>query len=289
MTRADGVYFDVDHDEYHDDSALSSSGVKLLTKPSCPAKFRYAMDHPESRKPTEAMDRGQAYHTLVFGAGPEIVVVDADSWRTTAARQQRDEARDAGKVPLLPDDMAAVLDMVDVLKAYKFEVGDKMLPLFPSIIGEGHPEVSFWWHDLYQVECRGRVDWLPLRNGQRLIVPDLKSARSAEPSEFGRAAMDLHYAQQADWYLRGLRAVGEADETSAFLFIAQEPTPPYVPQIIQLNTESMRAGEVLNDRALETYARCLETNTWPGYEPGIALASLPGWFLNKIESEQSDV
>lgn len=287
--RPAGLYLNVPHDEYHADPALSSSGVKLLTKPSCPAKFRYAMDHPEGRKPTEAMDRGQAYHTLVFGAGPEIVICDYDSWRSAAARDERDEARAAGNVPLLRDDYLEVRDMVQVLLAYEFEAGDKMHPVFPDLIGEGHAEVSFWWTDLYGVECRGRVDWLPLRKGQRLIVPDLKSARSSEPTEFGRAAMDLHYAQQADWYLRGLRAIGEADEHSAFVFIAQETTPPYVPQVIQLNAESMRAGEVLNDLALETYARCIKTNTWPGYEPGIALASLPGWFLNKIESEQSDV
>jgi hypothetical protein len=245
------------------------------------------MDNPESRKPTEAMDKGQAYHTLVFGAGPEVVLVDADSWRTAAARQARDEARAEGKVPLLPDDMADVLAMVDVLKAYTIESGGNDVSVFPGIIGDGHPEVSFWWHDLYEVPCRGRVDWLPTRKGQRLIVPDLKSARSAEPAEFGRAAMDLKYAQQADWYLRGLRAIGEADDRAVFLFIAQETTPPYIPQVIQLNAESMRVGEALNDRALEVYARCLETNTWPGYEPGIALASLPGWYLNKIESEES--
>ena len=285
MSRTDGLYLNIPHEEYHADSALSSSGVKLLTSPSCPAKFRYAMDHPEAREVSEAMDRGQAYHTLVFGAGPEIVTIDADTWRTQSARAERDAARAEGKVPLLRDDYLEVCEMVRVLREYAIESGGKSVPLFPGIIGDGHPEVSFWWHDLYGVECRGRVDWLPLRNGHRLIVPDLKSARSAEPAEFGRAAMDLHYAQQADWYLRGLRAIGEADERAVFLFIAQEVEPPYIPQVIQLNADSMRAGETLNDRALETYARCVETNTWPGYEPGIALASLPGWYLNTIGSE----
>jgi hypothetical protein len=161
-------------------------------------------------------------------------------------------------------------------------------PIFQALVTEGQPEASFWWHDLYGIECRGRVDWLPTRvKGRRLIVPDLKSARTANPHDFARTAcIDYGYAQSADWYLRGLRAIGEADERATFVFIAQEKKPPYLVQPVQLNSDSMRAGEILNDRALETYAKCLETDTWPGYHEGIALAGMPGWYVNPIlESE----
>lgn len=278
MTRANGLYAGVPHDDYHADPALSSTWVKLLTPPSCPALFKYERDHWADRKITDALDFGQAYHTLAFGAGPAIVEVDAASWRGKAAGEERDAIRAEGHVPVLTDDLADIRAMVAVLRVD---------PIFTALVTVGQPEASFWWTDLYGIQCRGRVDWLPVRGKGRLIVPDLKSARTANPHDFARTAcVDYGYAQSADWYLRGLRAVGEADESAAFVFIAQEKKPPYLVQTIQLDADSMRAGEVLNDRALETYAKCLETDTWPGYAPGVALAGMPAWYVNPIlESE----
>ena len=34
----------------------------------------------------------------------------------------------------------------------------------------------------------------------------------------------------------------------------------------------------MNDRARRIYRECNETDTWPGYHPGIADLSLPTWF-----------
>lgn len=278
MTRPAGLYLDVDHDEYHGDDALSSTWVKLLTPPSCPALFKYERDHWADRKVTAALDFGQAYHTLAFGAGPEIAVVDAASWQGKAAQEERDAIRTNGQVPVLAGDHVTLRAMVAVLRDD---------PIFKALTADGQPEASFWWTDLYGIECRGRVDFLPKRGKGRLIIPDLKSARTANPHDFARTAcVDYGYAQSADWYLRGLRAVDEADDSTAFIFLPQEKTPPYLVQPVQLNADSMRAGEVLNDRALETYAKCLETDTWPGYAPGVALAGMPGWYVNPIlESE----
>lgn len=279
MSRPDGLYADVPHDDYHADPALSSTGVRHLTPPDwCPAKFRYEVDHPTERKPSAAMDIGQAYHTLAFGAGPEVVVIEAKDWRTNAAKDARDEARTAGLVPLLPDDYAGVQDMVRVLRAD---------PTFQKVVTEGEPEASYWWHDYNGVQCRARADWLPKRSKGRLILPDLKSAKASEAGEFMRTSgVSYGYAQQADWYLRGLRALDVADQRAVFLFIAQETTPPYVVEIIQPNADAMRVAEILNDRALETYLRCVETGVWGGYHDGITLAGLPGWYSGPIlESE----
>lgn len=278
MTRPDGLYLGVDHDEYHDDPALSSTGARHLTPPSCPAKFRWNADNRRERKVTPAMEFGQAYHTLAFDAGPEIVIIDAPDWRTKAAQAERDEARAAGKVPLLAYEHRKVQAMAAILRADT---------TFRALTVDGAPEVSLWWHDDHDVQCRARTDWLPeIRKGQRLILPDWKTTTSAHPETFGAKSMQRYgYAQQADWYTRGFRALDLADD-ALMLFAAQETEPPYVLQWIQPDADAMRVGRILNDRALETFARCTETNTWGGYADGIALASLPGWYANPIiESE----
>lgn len=278
-----GIYDDISHEDYHSDpvpgGSLSSTGLKLLTPPSCPAKYRWQTDHPAQREVTEALEIGQAYHTLALGEGPTIIEVKADSWRGRDAQEARDYARQTGRTPILTGKLAAVREMVKVLRAD---------PIAASALRSGKAEQSFFWQDFHEIWGRGRVDWLPTRaKGNRLIVPDLKSAASANPEDFGREpARKYGYAQSADWYLRGLRALGYADRRSVMIFLVQEKDPPYLVQPIQLDSESMRVGELLNDRALETYDRCLQSGTWPGYHEGVALASLPGWYITQtLESE----
>lgn len=279
MMDEPGVYYGIPHGDYHAHPALSSTGARLLTDPSCPALFRWAMDHPQAEQPIEALELGQAFHTFAFGVGPAVVEYPAGilaangAISTNDAKAFRDKTRAAGGVPLKAEQIALLKTMVAQLHAD---------PIFRAAAKTGHPEVSYVWDEFNGVRCRARVDWLPEKGKGRLIVPDLKSARSAHPRTFARtAAVDHGYAQQADWYLRGLKALG-IDDRPVFVFFAQEKTPPYLVQPIQLDSDAMRVGEILNDRALETYARCVETGHWPGYVDGVALTSLPAWYTQPI-------
>lgn len=277
-----GVYDGISHDDYHADpipgGSLSSTWARwMVDDKMCPAKVRYQIDHREAREVTEPMEIGQAYHTKVFGTGPEIIPVDAPDWRSKTAQDVRRAARAIDKTPLLNKTLDELDAMVAVLRA------DKIASL---IFGEGKAEQSFFWQDRHDVWCRGRVDWLPAPSDGRLIVPDLKSAECASPSEFGRAVMNRGYAQQADWYLRGLRALGVADKSSVFVHIVQEKDAPYIVQPIQLTEDDMAVGRILNDRALDRYAECVASGNWPRYAEGFALAPMPFWFVNPIlESE----
>lgn len=274
----EGLVYDLPEAEYHAHPALSSSGARLLIDPSCPALFRHAMDNPEPPS-TEALALGSAYHSLAFGVGAEVVEIPAEllarngAISTAAAKEFVDLARKAGHIPLKAGQIETLRAMAEVLRSD---------PLFRAATATGQPEVSFFWEDLHGVECRGRADWLPSK-GRRLIVLDLKTSISAHPATFARkSAVDRGYAQQADWYLRGLRELGVADDRSAFIFLVQEKTAPYVVQAIQFDREDMQVGQILNDRAIETYARCVESGQWPGYHEGVAVVSLPAFYKQPI-------
>lgn len=274
-----GIVHSLPEADYHAHPALSSTGARLLTDPSCPALFRHAMDNP-SPPDTKALELGSAYHSLVFGVGAEVVEIPTEllavngAASTKAAKEFIDLARADGHIPLKAGEIAPLRAMADTLREN---------PIFKAATTTGSAEVSFFWTDMYGVECRGRADWLPESGGRRLIVLDLKTAQSAHPATFARKSMvDRGYAQQADWYLRGLRELGIADKRSAFVFIAQEKTAPYLVQPIQLDSEDMRVGEILNDRALRTYAQCMESGHWPGYHDGVAVVSLPSFYKQPI-------
>lgn len=265
--NAPGVY-DMDAEQYHAHPSLSASGARKLLPPSCPALYRYEADHPPA--PKREFDIGHAAHRLVLGAGPELAVIDAADYKTTAARQKRDEAHARGAVPLLSHEHDQVQAMAAALRAH---------PLATALFqpGRGQPERSLFWLDIASgVWCRARLDWLPERGTRRMILPEYKSCRSAAPDNLQRAIHDYGYHQQAAWYIDGVTALGLAAEP-AFVLVAQEKTPPYLVTIAEPDAVALRIGRQLNRQAINTYRECTATGSWPGYSDGVEHIGLPAW------------
>lgn len=270
-----GVYDMPDH-IYHGDpvpgGSLSSSGARNLLPPNCPAKFRHEQLH--GRPPKTAFDFGHAAHKQVLGVGPQIVVVDAPSWKTKAAQTERDEAYAAGQVPILAHEYADVEGMADALRRHPVASA-----LFNPAAGD--PEQSLFWVDEQTgVWCRARLDWLPRPvEGRRLIVPDYKTCNSAELGHIQKAVHNYGYHQQDAFYLDGIKALG-LDADPAFVFAFQEKTAPYLITVVQLTDEAKRIGRERNRQAIDIYRRCTEADHWPGYSDDINAIeeiSLPPW------------
>lgn len=149
----------------------------------------------------------------------------------------------------------------------------------------GRPEVSVFWEDEPTgITRRARFDWLPNPRAGRLIIPDYKTCRSAEPSALARAVDEYGYHCQDDWYRAAARAA-DLGEDPAFVFVCQEKTAPYLVTVIEVDATARRIGAAKNRRAIETYARCTETGYWPGYSDDITYLSLPVWAERRDEEE----
>lgn len=269
-----GVYPDVTAEQYHADpvigGSLTSSGARALLPPSCPARYHHDRTHGSA--PRRHFDLGHAAHRLVLGVGPELEIVEADNWRTKAAREQADTARAAGRTPLLAAEHATVTAMADALRQHN----DARLLLAPD---HGWPEVTLVWDDpATGVRCRARLDWLPHRlPGHRLLIPDYKTCAAADLESLRKAMTNWGYHQQAAWYLDGIHALGLAPDGAAFLFIAQEKTAPYLTTVFEPDGPALRAAAARNHTARTIYQHCTSTGHWPAYHDGVALLSLPRW------------
>lgn len=277
-----GVYDNIPEAVYHRDpvpgGSLSSSGARKLLAPSCPALFRHEQDHKQPHK--KAFDLGRAAHELVLGVGSGVEVVEAADFRTKAAKEQRDAIYAEGKTPLLPAEYRQVQEMAASVKAH---------PIASQIFkpGSGDAEQSLVWKDPASgVVCRARIDWLPKqRKGKRLIVADLKSARSVEPRGLQKAIHEHGLHQQDDFYRRGCRELGIGGPDTSFLFVFVAKTPPYLVTVVELDLIARKIGAERNDIALRTYARCTETGHWPGYSDDITTLSLPVWAERQHEED----
>lgn len=268
---APGVHHDVPADRYHADPALSSSDARQLLPPSCPARYRWTKDN--GQPPRRVFDLGHAAHLIVLGAGDPLEVVDAADWRTKAAKEQRDDAHAAGRVPILAHEHQQVTAMASALRAHPI-AGRLFQP------GAGHAEVTLVWDDSTTgATCRARLDWLPtVAPGRRLVVADYKTAANVDPESLRRSMAQFGYHRQAAWYLDGCRQLGLGDERAGWVFVCQEKQPPYLVTVYEPDPIAMRVAAELNVQARHTWRWCTDTGRWPGYSDDEPLQlALPRW------------
>ncbi|QIK63805.1 hypothetical protein G7068_11865 [Leucobacter viscericola] len=259
MTELSGVVYDLPNAAYHAHKSLSATGAKTLLK--SPAKYKYAvLDGNKEYK--ASFDLGSAVHAKVLGISGEVVVLDFDSFRSNEAKVARDDARDAGLVPMLRKDMSEVDAMAEAVLGH--------MPARKIMEKPGRSEVSLFGEQI-GVPLRCRFDRLP---DEGHIVADLKTmSGDATPAEFAKAAARYGYDIARGHYLDLLERV--AGRTAEMLFIVVETEPPHLVNVIQLDREFAEMGEAKALAARDIYRHCLETGEWPGYPETVSLARAP--------------
>lgn len=281
---APGVY-DLDDATYHSDpvpgGSLSSSGARLLLPPNAPAIFKHRQENPVVKA---TFDFGHVAHRLVLGKGAEFEVIDADNWRTNAAKDAATAAREQGKTPLLTKDFEQALAMANAVR------ND---PIAGPLFRHGEAEQSLFWQDRRtSIWRRARLDWLTHSNTGQTIVVDYKTCEHADNESIGKSVADYGYHQQAAWYLDAVTSLGlNEGKRPAMLFVFVEKKPPHLVNVVELDIPTQGWGRTLNDEAIDTWIACREHNDWPGHgrEPGkphdINLIELPVWKQRQYEND----
>ena len=219
-------------------------------------------------------DLGSAAHALFVGHGSALDVIQADSWRTNAAKDQRAAAYTAGHTPILEKEFARVEAMAAAATAQfgqHAEIGH-LLPLMQS-------EVTILWHeigvtnrcrpDFYLAECFSGSSLTPT------IVHYKTTATRLNPAALPRFAAGQGWDLTAAHYAAGVKALtGTAPRQ---YFAIQENTPPYLGQVVELDPIFLACGEMCRELALGIWAKCLRENVWPGYPSGTLRLECPPW------------
>jgi hypothetical protein len=247
---------DLTAEQYHADrDSISSSGLRALLAPGCPAQFKYDLDNP--RPPKKEFDFGHVAHKLVLGEGSQVEIVDYPDWKKLDARNQRDAAYEQGLIPILAKDYAVAEAMAEAVRQHPIAGG-----LFAP--GTGRAELSLFWTDRETgVRCRVRPDWLKELPGL-VLAADYKSCRDANPEAVSRAIRDYSYHQQDAFYTDGIWAALDPADVR-FVFAFQSKTAPYLITVRELAQQDRDIGRARNQRALRLYADCQRTGIWPDW------------------------
>lgn len=265
-------------ERYHADPApqpsLSSSIAHILLDQSPQhAWLAHPRLNPRYVRETDSrFDLGSAAHMMLLERREDrIVRVQADDWRTKAAKEERDAAQAVGKYAVLDRQFKDIKEMCDAARKFlmRTELG--------NILDTGDAEQTLVWED-NGVWCRARPD---LMSKDRKIVLDYKSTASAEPGAFSRQIGRLGYDLQDQFYSRGVEVLTGALPT--FVFLAQEITAPYACSLVALSNAYQFVGQNKVSRALDLWKTCLLEDSWPAYNPRIHYAEPKPWDLTLAE------
>lgn len=276
LIRKTGVY-DLSMAEYRGqpaDALSVAASDAILLSDATPAHVKASWDDAQEDGSKES-DFGILIHTMILEphlAPGAIVTVYADDWRSKDAREKRDTARAAGKLPVLEKDVDRAQAAVAAVMRH---------PIASQLLANGKAEQSWFAKDeatgLY---LKARTDFF---NDKRIIV-DIKTVGSAAPDFIQRRVYDGGWFQQAPWHCNVVeRVTGSPAQGYCWLIVEQKP--PHCVVVRKPTDTVLMHGHRLNQRAIEIFARCNKTGQWPGYSEAIEDLSLPSFAMFKLEEE----
>jgi len=126
---------------------------------------------------------------------------------------------------------------------------------------------------------RCKPDYMLLKDG---INFDLKTTVDASPDEFSKSVWNFRYFVQAGYY-NYISTIACQKEFNQFIFGCLEKSAPFDIAVYYPISEVIAHGEYVAKEDLATYAKCVESNIWPGYPRDIKPIDMPKWAYYKLE------
>lgn len=293
-----GAYQGISNEDYHrapnllPAPSLSASGAKTLLGKS---PYHFWFDSPMNPERPPEPDKphfniGKAAHDLILLSErwPEhyhVLPADYRAASTKTVNFTDDQlaakaASEAGKAILRFEDASTVKAVAASLQKCDLAMA--------ALTGGVTEETLAWQDSRTGTWLRARPDFRPdsiLAKRDVMVVADLKFMAStyASPDGFGRAIHQFGYHQSAALYADGIKAIYGHYPTH-WLHVVVEKEPPYCVALYQLPGEDIELGRVLNRRAIDLFARCLEQDRWPGYADDPTPVGLPIWAQMRVEA-----
>ena len=242
-----------------------------------PALALWRKLHPDP--PTDAMNLGQALHTLVLephlfeerfvrSEFAAFTTKEAKDWRAAQTKTILRSHSPSGDLARDPSEWDRALAMGHAVREH---------PIAGTLFKDDGPtELSIVWIDQYMPTrrrlCKGRLDkWC---SGHQIIA-DLKKTRIAHAamSEFARSVHTYRYDVQAAYYTDGAMQCGLRPR--AFVFCVVEEDPPYQVACYTLPRVWLENGRRKYIRDLETLSECMESGDFQSYPSEVRELAMP--------------
>lgn len=215
------------------------------------------------------MRRGKLLDRLLFQTGAEIVIVDADSWRTKDAQARREAAENEGKIAVLRDKFDEAERIANNMRATLFDRGINL--------NDAKAQHRVIW-DSNGVACKGFLDLLFVdAAAETATIFDLKIVENAAPSDL---RVDFRASLQHAAYVEAIETLQpELTGRVKMRFILAEPDGDDL-TIAEPDGALRSLGQSRWKRAVATWKECLASGKFPGHPRDVATLSAKPWELD---------
>ena len=255
-------------DIYHAHDSASSSGLRLLLR--SPDHFK----NGEEKDQTRAMVLGSALHMACLE--PDIFY---DTYRLLRSSENRMTSEYKTAKKEFGEEFVLVKPEIERLEGMAKSLKDLVILNYWLYENDySHKELSGFAIDPETgLMCRHRFD---AYIGRIATAIDLKTTTDARKPAFEKKILDFGYHIQAAFYADQYNWI-TGEKIEKFIFAAIETSAPYAVKVYELEQDSMDAGRKKYRQALNEYAQCKASDTWPSYDQEIETIGIPQWALEK--------
>lgn len=263
------------NEEYHASSPIGKSGLWTIHMKT-PLHFREG-----EKKDSNLFDPGTATHTAILE--PEYFEARTHRGPEDRRGNKWTEAEVyAHALGVERGHRVVLLRGPDYDDALRMRDAAHRNPSVRALVssGKAHVEASAFWVDpVTGIQGKCRPDIANVTSG---LLGDYKTTDDASERKFARIAAQIGYHAQEAWYTQGWRMAG-GFEPQGFVFMVQERASPFQIVVYEMDHAAVEEGARVMRNALNRYADCVKTNTWPGYPEQVQPITLPMW---AYETEQ---
>jgi hypothetical protein len=244
----DGIHRDVSFDRYLKEDRVSKTLLWDI----------------HDRSPAHARIGKEESNAMKVGTATHCVLLEPDHFRLRFVRGPDDRRGNRWKDALA----AAASDERELLTAAEYDSAIELRdaikdnPYIKKLTGNGaYREITACATDPETgLKTRMRADGYVPGDG---IIVDVKTTKDARIGPFTRSVVDYGYHLQEAHYTKTWRDAG--GQSVAFIFAVVEPFAPFAIKIYELDADAVAEGEAIRERAMRTWAECLETGVYPAY------------------------
>jgi hypothetical protein len=260
----------------------------------CPAVLKKRID--SERKQTKAMAAGSLVDYVLFGRTDRFEVVDAryktgarqgcpaEDWQCGEAREQADEIRSRGLLPVLECEL-------DAAEAEAAPVRRRLDRMRDELNGDLLEQPHMTWTSELGVECEGTPDVVLLEHVQGtawVTVIDIKRT-DQRMSKLARQVHAMGWDVQAWAYREGVicseMGMGHEAVYRGHIILSVDPAGETEPCARPLEPMYLEIGRRRWERAQTIWRQCLDTDSWPGYEEKPIAAP---FYIERSETERRE-
>jgi exodeoxyribonuclease VIII len=262
----EGVYKDLNEQEYHLDPALGSTSIKYLLESPLQYWYHSPFNKGKKEETSEALKLGRAIHSAIL---------EPQNFSNNFSVNRKFKKSSKSNV-LGSNEFKTVNRIRNFVKQSEFK----------ELIKNGVAETSVFWKDKDTgIMCKCRFDYLVKGS----IIIDLKTIATLRKKDISNEIFNLNrrYYTQAAHYIEGLRALKEmkglemGNEHFYFIFVSKDA--PIEMKVVKIENDILELGKEECREALKTYQECYQKfreKEWREEQPILKLSAddIPAWF-----------